>query len=106
MAAIFSRPQCVNLSTFMFQTTIMFNIIYYKTASMDDYIYPDSANVVAWFITLFPFTILLGYFLYEFCKGGGLEVNSNSNTKLFITNNVVAWFITLFPFSILLCYLL
>ena len=61
---------------FHFQLTIFMNVIFYQEPELDGVTYPTSAKVISWLIAMFPMTVMLAWFLYEYCyNGGGYEVS-------------------------------
>ncbi|KAK2188075.1 hypothetical protein NP493_144g01024 [Ridgeia piscesae] len=54
--------------------TIIFNIILYTPPTLGDYHYSTSAQVLGWFIQLFPMSLMVGMFLYHYCKDGGFQL--------------------------------
>ena len=65
-----------NVHSLVFQCTLLFNIIFYKPPTMDNYAYPDWGVNLGWLITFFPIGLIVGFFLYYFCKEGGYAVSS------------------------------
>ena len=52
------------------------NVIFYQEPELDGVTYPTSAKVISWLIAMFPMTVMLAWFLYEYCyNGGGYEVS-------------------------------
>lgn len=58
------------------QVTIIFNIFLYTPPSLGSYRYSTSAQVLGWFIQLFPMSLMVGMFLFNYCRHGGFQVTT------------------------------
>lgn len=69
------------------------NVIFYKEPDLDGVTYPVSAKIVSWLIAMFPMTVMVGYFLYEYCyNAGGFEVRETSIISLLVLGRKESWF--------------
>ena len=68
----------------LFQLTIVFNMIFYKPPSLDDYYYNDSAQALGWCIGMFPIFLIVSFFLWSFCRNGGFSVSKMQLRDKFI----------------------
>ncbi|WAR02315.1 SC6A9-like protein [Mya arenaria] len=59
------------LTPFIIVLTILMNMVFYKEPDLDGVLYPTSAKVVSWLIAMFPMAVMVGWFLYEYCKNSG-----------------------------------
>ncbi|XP_059141513.1 sodium- and chloride-dependent glycine transporter 1-like [Physella acuta] len=54
--------------------TILVNIIFYTEPSYNGQLYPAWAQSLGWLICAFPLSAIAAWFLYYYCKNGGLEL--------------------------------
>jgi hypothetical protein len=58
-----------------YQVTIVFNCIFYKEPTLDDYTFPEWAKSLGWMIALFPMLLIPLWFGLQFCYDGGFTVS-------------------------------
>lgn len=56
------------------QLVLLISLIFHEPLTLGDYEYPPWANAIGWATVIFPFLVIVSYFMYLYCKEGGYQV--------------------------------
>jgi len=58
------------------QLLVLMNMIFYKDPEYNGVAYPVGVQILGWLIAMFPISVIVFWFLYDFCyRQGGFGVS-------------------------------